>query len=106
MRLEGKVAAITGAGAGIGRAIAIRFAREGALVVASDRDLPSAEATCREIEAHGGTARALGCDVSREEEVERLVVAQGHRVHPLKTAAPHPDVRGGAPGDRTKRTIR
>lgn len=73
MRLQGKVAAITGAGAGIGRAIALRFAREGAYVVVSDRDLPSAEATCREVEAQGARARSLACDVSREEEVERLV---------------------------------
>ena len=74
-RLDGKVAAITGAGAGIGRAMALRFAREGARVLVSDRDLPSAEATSQAITATGGTAFALSCDVSHEAEVERVVDA-------------------------------
>ncbi len=73
VRLHGKVAAVTGAGAGIGRAIALRFAREGAKVVVSDRDAAAAETTCSEIQAAGGVACALGCDVSREDEVAQLV---------------------------------
>ncbi len=73
MRLDGKVAAVTGAGAGIGRAIALRFASEGAKVVVSDRDLAAAEATCQAIRAAGGLACARACDVSREDEVEGVV---------------------------------
>lgn len=73
MKLNGKIAAITGAGAGIGRAIAMRFAREGANVVVSDRDLAAAASTCAAIVQEGGRARAVACDVSREDEVAALV---------------------------------
>jgi len=73
VKLNGKAAAITGAGAGIGRAIALRFAREGASVFVSDRDLAAAERTCTAIAEEGGRARAVACDVSREDEVASLV---------------------------------
>lgn len=73
MRLEGKVAAITGAGAGIGRSIALRFAREGALVMVSDRVEAAAQATASAIHDAGGRAESLLCDVGQEAEVEALV---------------------------------
>lgn len=55
---------VTGAGRGIGRAIALRYARDGATVVVTDIDAPSAEAVAAEIAACGGTALALASDVS------------------------------------------
>jgi NAD(P)-dependent dehydrogenase (short-subunit alcohol dehydrogenase family) len=71
-RLEGKHALVTGAGSGIGRSIAVLFAREGARLAVVDRDGPRAEATCREIDGNGGTALALTADVSRADAVEHL----------------------------------
>ena len=72
-RLQGKVAAVTGAGAGIGKAIALRFAREGARLTVSDRDAASAERTAQEICAAGGEAVAMACDVSDEAQVTAFV---------------------------------
>ena len=59
MRLESKIALVTGAGGGLGGATAIRFAAEGAKVVCSDLDLAKAEKTVAIIESRGGTAIAL-----------------------------------------------
>jgi 3-oxoacyl-[acyl-carrier protein] reductase len=66
--LAGKVAIVTGAGSGIGRATVRRFAAEGATVVAADLDLEAAEETCRGLD----DATAARADVTRREDVERL----------------------------------
>ena len=70
MRLENKVAIITGAGRGIGRATALRFAEEGATVVVADVDGDEAVTVAAEIEATGGTARAARIDVADPESVD------------------------------------
>ncbi|MGE3272618.1 MAG: SDR family NAD(P)-dependent oxidoreductase, partial [Chloroflexota bacterium] len=75
MRLSGKFAIVTGAGSGIGRAVALGFAREGAGVVAADVDPARAEETARGIEADGGVAAALQVDVSSQASVEAMVGA-------------------------------
>jgi NAD(P)-dependent dehydrogenase (short-subunit alcohol dehydrogenase family) len=75
MRLAGKVAIVTGAGSGIGRAIALRFAREGAAVVASGQRLARVEETVHELAAAGGRGRALACDVADAAQVASLVEA-------------------------------
>ncbi len=75
MDLEGKSAFVTGAGHGIGRAIALTLAREGARVAIVDLDGASAEAVRCEIARAGGHARALTADVTRREEVEAAVAA-------------------------------
>jgi NAD(P)-dependent dehydrogenase (short-subunit alcohol dehydrogenase family) len=69
-RLEGKTALITGAGSGIGKAMAVLFGREGAKVMASDINEDSASATAAQIEDSGGEARALRTDTSSEEDVQ------------------------------------
>jgi NAD(P)-dependent dehydrogenase (short-subunit alcohol dehydrogenase family) len=68
-RLEGRVALVTGAGAGIGRAIAHTFAAEGAHVYVTDIDGAAAEAVAGEITAGGGSAQGLAADVSRGQDV-------------------------------------
>ncbi|MGD0579491.1 MAG: SDR family oxidoreductase, partial [Bryobacteraceae bacterium] len=73
MKLQSRVAVITGAGAGIGRFSAIEFAKEGATVVVADIHAAGAEETVAMIEAQGGTALAVPTDVSQPESVERLV---------------------------------
>ena len=73
MRLEGKTAIVTGGGGEIGRAIALGLAREGARVAIADINLAAAAQTAREIEAGGGQALALSCDVSDAGQVERMV---------------------------------
>ena len=75
MRLQGKVAVVTGAASGMGKAIAILYAKEGAKVVVSDLTLEGAGATVAEITAFGGTATAVEADVSQERDVYRLIKA-------------------------------
>jgi 3-oxoacyl-[acyl-carrier protein] reductase len=73
MRLQNKVALVTGAGQGIGRAVAQRFAAEGARVACADINLTSAEETAAAIRAAGGDAKSLFLDVGRRESVETAV---------------------------------
>ncbi len=79
MRLQGKVAAITGAGSGIGRGTALRFAREGAAVVVADIDAEAANETVAAIEAAGGRAVAVVGDVTRRADNAALVEAAVQR---------------------------
>ena len=72
-RIEGKVAVITGAGSGIGRASAVRFSREGAHVVVVDINEAGANEVVKEITAEGGSAMAMAMDVGIETEIKRMV---------------------------------
>ena len=74
-RLAGAVAIVTGAGQGIGESIAARFARESARVAIVDVDGRQAERVSAAIEAEGGLAYALECDVTRSEQVAAMVRA-------------------------------
>lgn len=72
-KLEGKVAVITGAGAGIGRASALVFAREGAAVVVADLDPEAGEEAAAQIRGDGGEAVFVQVDVAEPDQVERMV---------------------------------
>jgi NAD(P)-dependent dehydrogenase (short-subunit alcohol dehydrogenase family) len=72
-RLEGKVAIITGAGSGIGRASAILFAQEGAKVVIAERDEAAGKETARLIAKENGIALFVAADVTDEKSVENFV---------------------------------
>jgi NAD(P)-dependent dehydrogenase (short-subunit alcohol dehydrogenase family) len=71
------VAVVTGAGAETGRAIALRLAAGGALVVVADIDLPAAEATVEAIVERGGTAAAIATDVTDDDDVARMIEFAG-----------------------------
>jgi NAD(P)-dependent dehydrogenase (short-subunit alcohol dehydrogenase family) len=73
MLLQGKVAIVTGAGSGIGRASALRFAAEGAAVVAADIRGPKVDETVALIEGDGGTAVPCQANVADAADVERMV---------------------------------
>jgi NAD(P)-dependent dehydrogenase (short-subunit alcohol dehydrogenase family) len=75
MKLKDKVTLITGAGRGIGKAVALDYAREGAKLAICARTASEIEETAREIESAGAECLALTCDVSEEESVGKLIDA-------------------------------
>ncbi|MBZ5534566.1 MAG: SDR family oxidoreductase [Acidobacteriia bacterium] len=79
MRLEDQVALITGGGKGIGRAIALAFAREGASIALCGRNRNPMEKVAEELTRLGAQSVIISCDVSREDEVAQMVDATAER---------------------------
>jgi NAD(P)-dependent dehydrogenase (short-subunit alcohol dehydrogenase family) len=96
-RLAGKVAVITGAGSGIGRATSILFASEGAKLVIGDKS-DGVYATARAIEAAGGTVSAMQMDAGNEGDVERLVSTACSSYGGANVAYANAGISGGLPG--------
>ncbi|MUV38428.1 3-oxoacyl-[acyl-carrier-protein] reductase [Lentibacillus sp. JNUCC-1] len=73
MKLKDKVAVITGAGSGMGEAIALLYAKEGAKVVAADLNADTAEKVADDIKAAGGEATAVTANVAKEDDVQKMI---------------------------------
>lgn len=73
MRFKGKVAVVTGASSGIGRATAVAFAREGAAAVIVDKDQEQGEVVAKEIKEQGGDVLVVPTDITQETEVQAMV---------------------------------
>lgn len=93
--LGGKTAVVTGAASGMGRAFAERFARAGMKVVLADVEVPRLDAVARGIEAAGGEAVAIRCDVSKWDEVAALAQASIRRFGRVHVVCNNAGVGGG-----------
>ena len=82
-KLDGKVAIVTGAGRGIGKGIALEFAKEGAKVVVASRTTSTVEAVVKEIEQAGSEALGVTCDVGRREQVNEMVARAVSELGPI-----------------------
>src|SRR5947208_1739065 len=82
MKLKDKIAIVTGAGSGMGKAAALLFAREGARIGAIDVDEKSAAETAREITSAGGKSVGIRADVSKHDDVQRAIAQAVENVGP------------------------
>ena len=97
MKLEKKVAVVTGAGRGIGKAIAIRLAEEGARVVVSDVDLTFAENVAEKLKKMGRETIAIKADVADRSEVEQMFEQVGQRFGGVDILVNNAGIRRDAP---------
>lgn len=94
-RLKGKISIVTGSSSGIGKAIALRFAREGAMVVVAARRFYKCEETVAQIQAAGGTALPVQTDIADESQVERLIAETVRRFQRLDILVNNAGIFGG-----------
>ncbi|MDA2911966.1 SDR family oxidoreductase, partial [Nitrospiraceae bacterium AH_259_D15_M11_P09] len=94
-RLTGKIAIVTGSSSGIGKAIALRFAEEGARVVIAARRLPLCEQVAAQIRERGGEAIVIQTDVSEEAQVDRLIVETARQCGRLDILVNNAGIGGG-----------
>ena len=90
-----RTALVTGAGRGIGKAIAVRFGHEGATVVVAARRLSKCEETVAQIQAAGGTAFPMQTDIADESQVERLIAETVRRSHRIDILVNNAGIFGG-----------
>lgn len=93
-QLAGEVALVTGAGRGFGKAIALGFAREGAAVTITSRTRAELDAAAADIEAAGGHALPVAGDVTRPDDVDRVVAATEERWGPVSLLVSNAGVPG------------
>lgn len=105
-RLDGEVAVVTGAGAGIGKAIATTFAAAGAAVLVTDLDAKAAEAVAAEITGSGGRAAGLGLNVTEEGDLAAAVDAAVARFGRLTILVNNAGGGGPKPFDMPMRDFR
>ena len=94
-RLKDKIAIVTGSSSGIGKAIALRFAQEGATVMVAARRLHKCEETVAQIQAAGGTAVPVQTDIADEAQVERLISDTVRRFQRLDILVNNAGIFGG-----------
>lgn len=94
-RLKQKVAIVTGSSSGIGKAIALRFAEEGAIIVVAARRLAKCEETVAHIQAGGGTAFALQTDIAVESQVDQLIAETVRRFERIDILVNNAGIFGG-----------
>ena len=95
MRLKGKVAVVTGGGSGIGRAIALALAREGAALLLASNVEPEVRAVAREAEALGARALALGADVTRLADMDAMAARAAAELGSLDVLVTCAGIAGG-----------
>ncbi|MEP6556956.1 MAG: 7-alpha-hydroxysteroid dehydrogenase [Burkholderiales bacterium] len=105
-KLTDQVAVVTGAGAGIGRAIAETFAAAGAAVMVSDLDTDTANTVAKDIESKGGKAAAMACDVTKEEDLARLIQETARRFGKLTILVSNAGGGGPKPFDMPMKDFR
>jgi 3-oxoacyl-[acyl-carrier protein] reductase len=102
MRLEGRIALVTGAGSGIGRAIALRFAEEGARVVVNDARLDAARETVDAMGARRAAGRATLADVADSAQVRAMFAEVEREEGGLDILVNNAGIAEGAPGERQR----
>jgi NAD(P)-dependent dehydrogenase (short-subunit alcohol dehydrogenase family) len=101
--LNDKTAFVTGAASGIGRAIATSLAREGVAVAVADIDTDVASRTAAEIEAAGGRALGVACDVTSEDSLERAADAATDALGPIQLLVNNAGAFSASPIEQTRR---
>ena len=104
MKLQDRVALITGGGSGIGRAIALAFAREGARVVVNDLTLAAARKTVDEMGAAGAHGHAVAADVADSAQVARMFAEVDRLFGSLDVLVNNAGIAGGDPAERERMT--
>ena len=102
MKLEGRVALITGAGSGIGRAVARLFAREGARVVANDLHAMTAKETVESLGAQAGAARAIQADVADSGQVKAMFAEIEREMGTLDVLVNNAGIAGTSAAERER----
>jgi NAD(P)-dependent dehydrogenase (short-subunit alcohol dehydrogenase family) len=96
MKLANKIALITGAGSGMGRAASLLFAKEGAKIACADVDETGAAETAKMIEREGGKAVAVKADVSKSADVQAMVAATAEKLGPLNILYNNAGIEGAS----------